>query len=1014
MSASRTAATAPLVLSVGARCAMAGNALHVAMLARARKIKTRASGMRDAQGRRIDLCLVRDIPDDVVGFDRLAALGAPALREAHDGALALAEDAERRQILSGPLPLFLALPDGDRPDAHPRVRRELPQALSAASGVAIDLARSKTFTAGHAGFALALQAAARALADGQSGIRAALVGGIDSFYEPAVLAWLDREKRRQAPGVRGGFVPGEGAAFLVLTRPGTQDPGPGPLARLLAVETGSSNEPERPRRTGGEDQPPQGMTDVVRRVLASSPKAPGWVLTDVNGEEYRTWEWSSVKRAAIPRAAVEQTFTAELGDVGAASGPLLASIACACFRVACAPSSLSLLALHSDFGLRGSFLLEAITGAPDLEVPPVGTPSAARRVARVARILLERIGSAPRGVARERLSRALDAAWSALGKLEVCEAGDPARLDELAEAIARVEEIKGILAHGKTETSTRPLQILTSIERCLVEAKPSMIDEIVNADAASSARAQRGRAFPAPVRFLASVGVPRLHALPGGNIQPFRWLLAPAPASQDEDEEEPVDKEETRPGPEATKPEEAGAAPPPSETSVERRAIARACMDDIGRLSWLRRAGDSHPWSPSLGRFEQRLLDNLDALVALAHAGLPGAPPGSSPPPVLDLTGEILRYTSESFTDSARAFARAFVLCSIDGEDGIRAAVMALRRSHPTTLQAQREALCLASNPRVGAAMEELCRDEDPRLVCLALDVLRARRQAPFALTVLLLEHPEPEVRCKAALALATAPAREISMTCLERMLEEEIEGAFALALTVSLTCLDARSGAAHARRRLQADLAAPGGLSPPVRCGFLRLLAVAGGASDGELMLRSARSPADIETLGWLGHAVLIDPLIRIMEGAMSSQAGADTWPLRRAAARALHRITGATPGQPSPNASGEPTIVVNPVRWRSYWKEHGHELGMGQKYRFGRPLSVAAILDELDRGEVRHDVRATCALELAVVSPTQQAPWVEDWTARQLTQIAQLRKAFERRRIRDAAAPVTGWSTG
>src|SRR5262249_8025298 len=108
----------------------------------------------------------------------------------------------------------------------------------------------------------------------------------------------------------------------------------------------------------------------------------------------------------------------------------------------------------------------------------------------------------------------------------------------------------------------------------------------------------------------------------------------------------------------------------------------------IAILSSLRRVQGEERWG-SAASFEQRLLDNVDALISLGKGG----PGQDRDPGILD---QLARYAAEQQPDPGRTFARAFVLGCVDGDDTLRALTLALRRSHAYTLASQEEALSLA------------------------------------------------------------------------------------------------------------------------------------------------------------------------------------------------------------------------------------------------------------------------------------------------------------------------------
>src|SRR5262245_55824840 len=134
------------ILGAGARGALGLTALELAMCARAHKLDVWLTRFEDRYRHSIGAARARFLPDDLHGFDRLVALGAPALREA-------------AAPLAGPRPLFLAVAEPGRPDDDPRMGPELVATLARVSGVPIDVERSVVVRSGHAGGGMALELA---------------------------------------------------------------------------------------------------------------------------------------------------------------------------------------------------------------------------------------------------------------------------------------------------------------------------------------------------------------------------------------------------------------------------------------------------------------------------------------------------------------------------------------------------------------------------------------------------------------------------------------------------------------------------------------------------------------------------------------------------------------------------------------------------------------------------------------------------------------------------------------
>ena len=376
-----------VILSVGMSTPLGLDARQSSLVLRARKMAPTKTAFRDRHGFAIGDVRARRLDDALVGPGRLLALAAPALREALSGVppteapLFLAVP-ERRSEAEAPLgPTFLSdLADragagaGAGAGAAAGVGAGTSTGAGASTGVRIALDRSEAIAIGHAGFAVALSRAiasvnerAAAILARRSGsargapapghrepVAIAIAGGVDSHHDPAVLAALDEERRLHGSGTRDGFIPSEGAAFVVVTAHETRLS----YARVTGVATGME------REDGAEDPPiGEAATEVTRAAAGALAEPIPWVICDVNGEHHRVKEWTFVR--IRNRALFDDDHTVEtrpydeLGDVGAASGAVFAVHACVAFRMGFAPAQRALVALRSEGGARGAFLLEA-------------------------------------------------------------------------------------------------------------------------------------------------------------------------------------------------------------------------------------------------------------------------------------------------------------------------------------------------------------------------------------------------------------------------------------------------------------------------------------------------------------------------------------------------------------------------------------------------------------------------------------------------------------------------------
>jgi 3-oxoacyl-[acyl-carrier-protein] synthase-1 len=338
-----------VITGVGARSPLGLDALQVTLCARAGKIEPRPTAFLDSRNYPIGDVRALCLRDDLHGFERLVELAVPALREAAAtlGPRRAAGDARLRP------PILLTLPEAGRADDDARLGPAFVETIAKRAEIPVDLARSEVIRAGHAGFAIALARAAALLRERE--VHAVLVGGVDSYHHPGVLASLDEGYRLHAPAVSDGFVPSEGAAFVLLEPLRVSDAAVRPLARLVlagatreeTVATGAPNLAEAMTRLA------RGAAEVAGPL--------GWILTDINGERHRVREWTMVQMRIddlVEEGARVERWVEELGDAGAATGALLAVLACMQWQVGCAPAGAALVALHSESPERGVVILE--------------------------------------------------------------------------------------------------------------------------------------------------------------------------------------------------------------------------------------------------------------------------------------------------------------------------------------------------------------------------------------------------------------------------------------------------------------------------------------------------------------------------------------------------------------------------------------------------------------------------------------------------------------------------------
>lgn len=137
-------------------------------------------------------------------YDRIIKMAIVAAGEACAG-----------QPIERDIPMVLAIPDAVQGIRHIGAEM-LVKNLAGQTDLPIDADQVRCLHTGRAAGIEALDMAGRMLHDLDQDY--VLLGASDSYWHLPLVTHLDREKRVLAPGVMDGFVPGEGAGFLLLCR----------------------------------------------------------------------------------------------------------------------------------------------------------------------------------------------------------------------------------------------------------------------------------------------------------------------------------------------------------------------------------------------------------------------------------------------------------------------------------------------------------------------------------------------------------------------------------------------------------------------------------------------------------------------------------------------------------------------------------------------------------------------------------------------------------------------------
>jgi 3-oxoacyl-[acyl-carrier-protein] synthase I len=261
------------------------------------------------------------LPGYSTEIDRTPGLTSRELRLLRLAPRALSDCAAILGASASTVPLLLALPERETPIAM-QPERLLALLATQAPG-AFDVGNSAALGRGRAGGLIALGTAVEMVRTGQH--RHVLVGGVDTFRDAWLLATLTAEGRVKTSQNLDGFVPGEGAAFLLVS---ADNAGVAPWARLSPVSHG-----EEPGHLSSEvPYLGEGLASVVTPLLAhlALPSPIPAVWSTMNGESHWGKEWGVTylrnRGAFLPEHAMEHPADC-VGDLGAASGLFAVALA---------------------------------------------------------------------------------------------------------------------------------------------------------------------------------------------------------------------------------------------------------------------------------------------------------------------------------------------------------------------------------------------------------------------------------------------------------------------------------------------------------------------------------------------------------------------------------------------------------------------------------------------------------------------------------------------------------------
>ncbi len=295
-------------------------------------------------GEHLKISQLQTLPREWTPLERMKAMALAAAKEALGPLLKLAGSDQAPQEIS----MLLSAPP-ERPGFPAGSGAVLFQYLMNSLPLSVRKEGSGVGALGHDGGLAAVHQAAGMIRAGI--VDFCLVGGVECYHSPETLYWLESQERLKLETEPNGFIPGEGASFVLLC---SQERAVrlGLTAPVQILSTGRGAE-ERLWHTGLPNLG-TGLSQAFHTLFASEwtpPRRVRATYCDLNGESWRADEWGYAYVRTGERHASPLHLrhpAANWGDLGAASGPALLALATVEFLQQFDPEDVVLVWTASD------------------------------------------------------------------------------------------------------------------------------------------------------------------------------------------------------------------------------------------------------------------------------------------------------------------------------------------------------------------------------------------------------------------------------------------------------------------------------------------------------------------------------------------------------------------------------------------------------------------------------------------------------------------------------------------
>lgn len=278
-------------------------------------------------------------------YDRIIKMSIIALREAFS-----------QVKTDNPIPLILSMPESNPSIASIPIELLTKNILNQ-TDIPIDPKNIRSISTGRAGVIQSLELAHRYLFE--MGHDYVVIGGSDCYFEYPILQALEMDQRLNATGVMDGFVPGEAAGFIIVTKKITA----AVKIKNKIIELASPGISQEPGHLYSEEvYMGDGLDKSFKLALEANNLPISRVYTSMNGESF----WAKENGVAMMRNRKhfhENVVTEHpadcYGDLGSATGAVLIALS-ASYLLKQATENRHLVYTSSDNEWRASVLLNKI------------------------------------------------------------------------------------------------------------------------------------------------------------------------------------------------------------------------------------------------------------------------------------------------------------------------------------------------------------------------------------------------------------------------------------------------------------------------------------------------------------------------------------------------------------------------------------------------------------------------------------------------------------------------------